>query len=208
MPRRVPSVMVLGHYVTAQKYVRVVMEKGTLLCLQGWIDMDKNEESRTTMTAEEAIRHIEQLGGVYDPTNTPFDVYDQLLVCESIVESHPVLELPVEQDGCVNGSNNGAYKRKDGFELTQSQLSAITLLHSYNYRTSPPLIAKQLEIIFADSNSEPNWWLFVAQHWNPRAICRTLEQIRKQQSQGWKTIKNPAAYFTFLLKYRAKRRSK
>lgn len=207
MPRCVLFAMALGHYVTAQKYVRVVEEKGTFLYRQEKIDMNRDELVRSTMTIEEAIRHITQLGGTYDPTNTPFDVYDQLLACETIAESTPISDHTVEQDGCVNGNDNGICKRTDNFELSPNQLLAISKLQSYNYRTPPPLIAEQLGTIFVDSNTNPNWWLTIAQQWNPRAINRTLAEMRKQQSQGWKSIRNPAAYFTFLIKFRAKRRS-
>lgn len=173
----------------------------------------REEEVRATVTFEEAILRIEKLGGVYDPSNSTLDVYDQLLACEAVSEATPVRFYPTNEkdqnkENVVAYENgNGSYKQEVNFELTASKLEAITKLQEYGYRTPPPIIASILTVIFEGCDTKSGWWLTVAQEWNPRAITRTLNQLIKLQSGGWKSIRNPAAYFTSLIKHRSKRRS-
>lgn len=172
----------------------------------------REEEIRATLSKEEVARRIEKLGGVYDSTNIGFDVYDQLLACESIAESTPIISPPIKEiertDESVLAYEDGddGYKQQVNFELTANKLEAISKLKTLNYRTPPPEIANLLEIIFEGCNTHSGWWLTVAQQWNPRTISRVLIQLTKLHSGGWRTFKNPGAYFTFLIKHRKKRR--
>ncbi len=174
---------------------------------------NREDEVRTTVSKEEAISRIEKLRGVYDSTNTGFDVYDQLLACESIAESTPVISPPIKETERTDENvvayedGNGGYKQQVNFELTPNKLEAISKLKKLTYRTPPPEIANLLEIIFEGCDTFSGWWLTVAQQWNPRAISRVLIQLTKLHSGGWRTFKNPAAYFTSLIQKRKRRRS-
>lgn len=108
----------------------------------------------------------------------------------------------------VNGNVNDTCKRYVNFELTQSKQQIITELAQCNYRTSPKAIAGLLEQLFTNCFTNPGHWLFIAQHYNPRAINRTINRLVKLHNVGSVTIQNPAAYFTYLIKYRKKRRDK
>lgn len=170
----------------------------------------RDEEVRATISKEEAIKRIHEYGAEYDESNTDFDVYNQLLACEAIAESTPtdsysnkdikevVVAYEDENDGC---------KQQVNFELTPSKLGAIAKLKEMNYRTTPPEIASLLEIIFEGYGTKPGWWLVVAQRWNPRAINRDIAKLIKLHTSGRITLKNPAAYFSFLIQKRKKRRS-
>lgn len=113
----------------------------------------------------------------------------------------------IEAHAYVNGNGDDTYKQQVNFELTQDKRNAIAKLKNFHYRTPPVEIANLLEIIFEGSNTNPGWWLVVAQRWNPRAIHRVINQMAKTQSSGWTIIKNPGAYFTSRIKYRKKRRN-
>lgn len=173
----------------------------------------REEEVRATVSKEEAIRRISQLGGQYDPTNIAFDLYNQLLACESIAEATPVKErdpydLPWNEEVVSgNGSINDSYKHTVNFVLTQDKLDAISQLKDCTYRTPPPTIAKLLEIVFVGHETKSGHWLYIAQHWAPRPIYRVITRLIKLQEVGFVTIRNSAAYFTFLIKNRKKRRS-
>lgn len=173
----------------------------------------REDEVRATLSEDKVVNQIILLGGVPDYSNTSFDLYDQLLACESIHESHPVEEKTIkdelpwtERDAVGNGDVNGSCKRIDNFELTSARLQAVATLKTYDYRTPPPLIAEQLSIIFNGFGTQEGWWLRVAQTWNPRAICREIRFLIKQHTTGWKTIRNPASYFTSRILRRKKRR--
>jgi len=172
----------------------------------------REDEVRATVSKEEAIRRIEKLGGVYDSTNIGFDVYDQLLVCEAIAESTPIIPPPIKdvtttvENVVAYEDGNDGYKQQVSFELTANKLEAISKLKKLTYRTPPPEIASLLETIFEGCDTYTGWWLSVAQQWNPRAISRVLVQLTKLHSGGWRTFKNPGAYFTSLIKHRKKRR--
>lgn len=106
----------------------------------------------------------------------------------------------------VSGNVNHTYKRRANFESSKSKQPAIAGLKECNYRTSPKKIASLLEELFSSYDSKPGHWLYTAQHWPPRPINRVINYMIKRHQAGWDTIKNPAAYFTYLLKFREKRR--
>lgn len=167
-----------------------------------------------TISYKEAINLIElKYKSKFDPF-TNLDVWDQLLICESLQESTPINFITNESNtktnvnGNVNGSVNDTRRRKVNFELSQSKLEVISKLKQCNYRTSPFEISGYLEIIFSDYSSQEGHWLYIAQTWPPRPINRVIDRMLKQQKKGLVTIKNPPAYFTNLLRYRKKRRIK
>lgn len=115
-------------------------------------------------------------------------------------------EATIESVG-VNGSVNGTYKRRTNSKLTISKRNAINKLKGCTYRTPPRVVAEILDVIFTDYESKEGHWLYITQNWNPRAINRVVVQMTKQHRRGDTTIKNPAAYFTYLIKFRKKRRN-
>jgi len=106
----------------------------------------------------------------------------------------------------VNGSVNTTYKRKVNSLLTQSKLRLITELKECNYRTPPKTITFLLKELFANCHSKSGHWLYIAQHWTPRAINHELKSMVKKEKAGQITFKNPAAYFTFKIRFRKKRK--
>lgn len=173
----------------------------------------REDEVRATLSENEVVNQIILLGGVPDYSNPSFDLYDQLLVCESVHEAHPVEEktikdelLRTERNDVGNGGVNGSCKHGDNFDLTSVRLQAVATLKTYNYCTPPPLIAEQLGVFFSGCGTQDGWWLKVAQTWNPRTICRVISFLIKQHTSGWETIRNPASYFTSRIQRRKKRR--
>ena len=163
------------------------------------------------MSQQEAIRKIEQVYHVrYNPNLADFDVYEQLLACEAMAETEKEKLIKygkTNENVNVKWNGNDTCKQKVNFELTQNKLSVIAKLKKCNYLTPPTNIANLLEILFAEWKSNEGWWLCVAQMWNPRAINRTIDYIAKVTLNGTRTIQNPAAYFTFLIKNRHKRKT-
>lgn len=106
----------------------------------------------------------------------------------------------------VNGNVNDTYKNGVNTELTLSKRNVINDLKGCTYRTSPKRVASLLAEFFAGWGTKKGHWLYVAQHWTPRAINRVLTIIIKQYERGDKTVDNPAAYFTHLIKFRKERR--
>lgn len=168
-------------------------------------------ELQNSLNKQEAIRRIEQVYHArYNPNMADFDAYEQLLVCESLAETVAKEQERyggTDEDVSVKWNGNDTYKRNVNPELTESKHKAIAELRTLNFRTSPIKIAEVLEILFAEYNSKAGWWLYVAQNWNPRAINRVINYMIKAHVTGRKTIQNPAAYFTYLIKFRKKRRS-
>lgn len=180
----------------------------------------RDEEVRATISKEKAIRLIED---VYNAQHDPncgsdgcFDTWDQLLTCESVAKSTPVKKFPNEENKekrennenvDVSGMMNDGCKRKVNFELTESKLQVIENLKNCNYLTYPKEVATFLEEFFKEYDSKPGHWIYISQHWNPRAINRTFSALIKFHESGRKTIQNWAAYFVFLIKKRKPRRN-
>ncbi len=159
-----------------------------------------------SLLKDKIIRHIQELGGEYEPESS-LSLRDQLFVCESIVEAPPVKQVDNNGMISVNGSVNDSYKRNVNFELTQSKLNVVIKLKKCTYKTSPKDIAIFLEQFFIDFPSKSGHWLYIAQHWTPRTIVRVIEKLIKLDFSGRATLHNPAGYFTYLIKFRKKRRS-
>lgn len=175
--------------------------------------ISENQSSSTlkankSLSESEIIRRIENdYPAEYDP-NSNLSAYDQLLICESLEESgYKVNNDSPSESVSVNENGNGTYKRRVNFELTPSKLTAITQLERCTYRTPPILVAQLLEVLFYEWESKPGHWLYIAQSWAPRAICRVIKQMVKSQEDGWLSMKNPSAYFTTVIKFRKRRKS-
>lgn len=167
----------------------------------------REEQIRAELSQEEAIQRIkERYQSQYDPSTPDFDAWDQLLACEAVAEATPIKEEITTRNVYVSGNGNDTYKPRINFELTPSKQEVIGKLNSYKYKT-PREIAHLLEELFKECNTKKGWWLCVAQQWTLRAINRVVNRIIKIHTSGQRTIQNPAAYFTFLIKKRKKKRS-
>jgi len=164
-----------------------------------------------SLNNEEIVQRITQLHGEYDPDSN-LSALEQLEICETITEVLPHFNnttLPQESmnnENDVNWNNNGTYKRKVYFELNESKHKVIEDLKKCNYNTDRHTIALLLRELFPSPDTKEEHWLFIAQHWNPRAINRVINQMVKTQKQGIRNIYNPAAYFTKLIQFRKRRR--
>ena len=167
--------------------------------------------SAPTLSIDEAIRRISQLGGIYD-SESNFSIWDQLEICESLIESTPVDQT--DTDGLilnnlkhnpsemvsVNGSVNGIGKRHENSDEPQKKLQAIKELTQCNYRTSPKVLETLLKEVFSSCVTQDGHWLWIAQHYTPKSINSVIHQMKKAHAEGWITIKNSASYFTEVLK--------
>lgn len=179
---------------------------------------NRDEEVRATISKDEAIRLIEQIYHArYDSDNLTFDVYDQLLACESVVKSTPIKKQYNYQDKertnenvSVNGNGNDSYKQSAKFEITNEKLQIISELKACKYTTPPPVVASLLDNFFKEwPPNKKDHWLFIVQKYQVRSINHFINIMIKQQKSGFKTILNPAAYLTNLIKrFGAKRKDK
>jgi len=172
----------------------------------------RDEQIRAELSLQEVIRRITYVyHSEYDLKTVLFDAWDQLLACEALAESTPIRENRQEQskenvNGSGNGMNNGGYKQTIIFELTPNKQQVVTELSKCNCKIPPIKLAQLLEEFFKEWKSKDTHWLYIAQTWNPREINRTLNQIIKLQISGRTSIQNPAAYFTKIIKFRAKKK--
>lgn len=170
----------------------------------------REEEVRAELSLDEVVHRINDIyQAEYDSSRPNFDAWDQLLACESIAESTPIkyqYNEDANENPSVSGMLNDSSSPKVIFELTQDKQKVITELTHCNYRTPPTQIATLLEKFFKEWHSNQGHWLYVAQQWTPRAINRTIHRLTKLHIEGRITIRNPAAYFTKLIKFRKLRR--
>jgi hypothetical protein len=164
------------------------------------------------LSINERIRRIVQSGGVYDPDSS-LDVTDQFLICESLRESTPIYTTydkeknESDENGNVNRSVNGGCKRTPNTKQSPRNHDAIEELAHCGYRTNSVVIARYLEQIFMDYPCKEGHWFYIAQHWTPRPINQVLNYLKKLEFMDNKGIRNPAAYFTYLIKKRKRRKS-
>jgi len=112
-----------------------------------------------------------------------------------------------DNESNLNRSVNDICKQQDNLKTNLSKNEAIEKLKKCTYRTPPKEVAKYLVCLFSDNSSKEGHWLYIAQHFNPRAINRVIALMIRQQKTGERTIKNSSAYFTYLIKHRKQRRS-
>lgn len=128
----------------------------------------QDEKLRSELSKDEAIRRITEIyNSQYDP-NSNLDVYDQLLICESLAESTPI------QNTSVNGNHNDSTKHNAIFKVTQNKIDAINQLNKCTYRTPPVNISPLLNDFFRDWRSKPTHWLYIAQSYTPKTIKSVL----------------------------------
>ena len=135
---------------------------------------------------------------------------EQLEIDETIKQATPT-DKSLGNDECSNvkciigtpnlDDNSGESSGKS------EKISILAILRKCNYKTPPNKIACLLEKLFIDHESRGGHWLYVAQKWPPKAINGTLAYMIKRHKAGWSSIRNPAAYFTACIKYRAKRKT-
>lgn len=165
-----------------------------------------NRESyiRSKLSEAETIYRIRDVYHSNVKLNHPnFDIWDQLLACEAVAESTPVnYEYLKNNESMLNGNGNDIRKLTGNFSLTERKLEIISQLKETNYLTPPETIAELLQEFFIESNSKEGHWLYIAQSYTPKSINSVLNRLKSV----YKTSKNPAAYFTFLIKKKSKRR--
>lgn len=101
---------------------------------------------------------------------------------------------------------NGISKLESNYDENLSKTDALLLLRKCNYKTAPNLISLYLERIFSNWKSHDGYWLRIAQYYTPKTINAVILQIIKQHKRGEISIKNPAAYFTYIIKFKHKRK--
>lgn len=162
------------------------------------------------LTGKEIIHRITEIYHAgYDLGNPSFDIYEQLLVCESLAETEAEEQKKyrgTNENVSVSGSVNDTYKRRVNLELTESKLKVIQKLKGCIYQTPPVEIAQCLEELFREYESKEGHWLYIAQTYPPRAINWNLSYMIKVHSSGRRTFQNWAAYFTESIKFRKKRK--
>lgn len=172
----------------------------------------QNEQLRSKFSKDEAIRQITEIyNSQYDP-NSNLDVYDQLLICESLDESTPVRDnysqdnkdTPI-QNASLNGNHNDRTKLNVIFEVTQNKIDAINQLNKCSYRTPPIDISLILNDFFRDWPSKTTHWLYIAQSYTPKTIKSVLLYLIRRNKSGY-FINNPPALFTLIIKRRPKRK--
>ena len=154
------------------------------------------------------IKKIENLGDKYDP-NSYFPIYDQLAICEAIDKATPIKEKSLipknEEEQKLNkrevftGNNNVINNNDSNVNEKWLVLPVLEGLNKWNAETPPGKIAGFLESLFG-FGSKSGHWLWIAQHYYPLTIYRVLKQMQKRQKEGWESIKNLPAYFTYKIK--------
>lgn len=105
-----------------------------------------------------------------------------------------------------NGNDNGACKTGPKLLSFLDKKIVIDQLKDCNIKTPPKETARLLETLFQDCPSKIGHWLYIAQRWPPRTVNSVIGRMIKEQESGEQSIQNPAAYFTYLIKFRKKRK--
>src|SRR3990172_4539615 len=84
---------------------------------------NRESEIRAELSPEKIIQKIKSYGADYDLLNTNFDIYDQLLACESIEEvlARTSANTRMNDNGNVKWNGNGGSKRILNAYKTQSE---------------------------------------------------------------------------------------
>lgn len=167
----------------------------------------REEQIRAELTLEKVINLIRNVyHAQYDPTKLNFDAWDQLLACETIEKTTPKEEEITKDSVSVSGNGSDSGKLSDKSESTQGKREAIAELRTCTYKTPPREVALLLEKLFSSHKSKPGHWLYIAQHYTPRAINRTINRMMKRHNSGHESILNTSAYFTYTIQFRKKRK--
>ncbi|MBP8961079.1 hypothetical protein KBG31_02560 [Patescibacteria group bacterium] len=114
-------------------------------------------------------------------------------------------ELRTNGNAIVNESVNGTCKLEVKSELNWHKSNLISELKRCNSDTPQNKIAFLLEEIFKFWISKNGHWLWVAQTYTARTINWVMAATVKEYLRGG-IRKTPPAYFTYLLKFRKKRK--
>lgn len=120
-------------------------------------------------------------------------------------DCNPIREIKESESRISGDGNNGGCKPNVNAEQTLNYLNAISQLKGFNYQTAPIEISKVLEVLFG-TDSKDGHWLWIAQRWCPRPMVQVLIQIVKEINRGQINPRSPAGYFTYLIKFRKRRK--
>lgn len=125
--------------------------------------------------------------------NTPFTEEDE----------NKLKELKVKRDANVihNGSAIGICK--DTKKIPEKQIKILAIKNLQKSRvntTSLKDIASWLKDLFGIWTEKPLHWLFIAEHYTPKAINSVINEMQKRKSGGAMPLDNPGAYFTKVLR--------
>jgi hypothetical protein len=155
------------------------------------------------------IANIEKLFPDWYSKDSPLSFEDQKWIWENIPlpEEDEIKLKELDRNGNVSViSESDTYKYEVNSQLNWYKSEAIHQLKQCNSYTPPNKIAPFLEEIFKYWKSEKeNHWLWIAQHYAPRICNWVMAKTIKKFTEGG-IIKTPPAYFTYLLKYRSKRK--
>lgn len=162
-----------------------------------------------SLTGKEIIHRITDVYHAgYDLNNEDFDIYDQLLACEAIAEAEQEYQEKnnvTNENVAVSGDVLGSSKLNENSKQNLTKHQATAKLKHFNYKTSAVEIESCLNIVFGIWKEKPEHWLFIAQHYTPKTINSIISQMIKQHQRKDVSIKNPGAYFSFIIKHRPKR---
>lgn len=153
----------------------------------------------------EIIRQIREVYHANYDFNSELTPLEQLEICESLGK---VEEVKQKEDVGVNGNVNGTCKRRVNFILNSNKLGVIEEIKLCNYKTPIFVIVELLQELFEECETNPEHWAYIAENYSPRTINRVIHSMIKQYGINWEIMKNPAAFFTFLIKNRKKKKSK
>lgn len=106
----------------------------------------------------------------------------------------------------LNGNENGIRKLNPNTNSLSYKYYLINELKKCNYRTPPKTVANLLQQIFNKYNSRSTHWPFIAQTYTPKTIKSVLNKVIRRINSGY-SVKNPAAYFTFIIQKRKRRKT-
>ncbi len=130
---------------------------------------------------------------------------EQIEINQSLAESYNYKDSYTKGDDFVLEGGNDTRRLKVNRELTQRKIEAINALKECRASTPPEIVSDLLSQLFENSDTEPGWWLYVAQHWPPNPINRVIKLMLKLHQGKWITFRDPAKYFTSEIKHRKQR---
>lgn len=155
------------------------------------------------------ISEIEKLYPNWYDKNLLLSYGDQRWIWENVPlpeeEETKLRGLEANGNVSVNGNAIGTYKSEVKFELNWYKSELIPQLKQHNSNTPQIEIASLLEGIFKQWASKENHWLWVAQNYTARTLNWVMSATVNEYLRGG-IIKTPPAYFTYLLKFRKKRK--
>lgn len=163
------------------------------------------------LTGKEIIRRITEVYNAgYNFNDPDFDIYEQLLVCESMAETEAgeFREYgSTRENVSVNGNGNDTCKLIVNSVLADNKLNAINALKVYTYLTPEYKVTEALSEIFYGCNSYSYLWSFVANNYTVRSINQVLAYMIKRYG-NWSTLQNSAKYFITSIRFRKPKKSK